>query len=74
MSTSPHHLGNHDRHTPEAAVMPQAAGRAVLGLDRSLTGHRTRTSFPLTFLGCRGDPTTLNTDRGPGATGKSRRG
>ena len=50
MNTSPHHLGDHDQHTPEAAAMPLAAGRGVPGSDRFVR----LSDFYLTSTGCLG--------------------
>ena len=73
MSTSPHHLSNHDQHTPEASAMPQAAGRGLLRLDRS-DWLSDRDFAPAAFLGGRGDLAALNVDRGLVAIRESHRG
>lgn len=73
MSTSLHHLGNHDQRTPEAAVMPLAAGSGLLGLDRS--GWPSGRDFvPAALLGGRGKPIALNVKRWLVAIRESRRG
>lgn len=73
MSTSPYHVGDHAQHTPEAAAMPQAAGRGLLRLDRPNWPSDSDIA-PTAFLGGRENPSALNADRGLVAIGESHRG
>lgn len=73
MSTSPHHVGDHAQHTPEAAAVPQAAGRGLLGLGRP-DWLSDSDIAPTVFLGSRENPSALNVDRWLVAIGESHRG
>lgn len=73
MSTSLHHLGNHDQRTPDAAAVPLAARRGLLGLDRS--GRPSGRDFvPAALLGGRGKPIAVNVKRWLVEIMESRRG